>query len=35
MLTHKNYINMGLQLTEADPLADTDEYLLSAFCLDR
>ena len=27
MLTHKNYINMGLQLTEADPLEDTDEYL--------
>ena len=27
MLTHKNYINMGLQLAEADPLADTDEYL--------
>jgi long-chain acyl-CoA synthetase len=27
MLTHKNFISMGLQLTEADPLADTDEYL--------
>jgi long-chain acyl-CoA synthetase len=27
MLTHKNYINMGLQLIEADPLEDTDEYL--------
>ena len=27
MLTHKNYINMGLQLAEADPLEDTDEYL--------
>ncbi len=27
MLTHKNYINMGLQLTEVDPLEDTDEYL--------
>ncbi len=27
MLTHRNYINMGLQLTEADPLEDTDEYL--------
>jgi long-chain acyl-CoA synthetase len=27
MLTHKNYINMGLQLIEADPLEPTDEYL--------
>ena len=27
MLTHKNFISMGLQLTDADPLADTDEYL--------
>jgi long-chain acyl-CoA synthetase len=27
MLTHGNFISMGLQLTEADPLADTDEYL--------
>ncbi|NNF97949.1 MAG: AMP-binding protein [Desulfobacteraceae bacterium] len=27
MLTHKNYISMGLQLTEADKLEDTDEYL--------
>lgn len=27
MLTHRNYINMGLQLTEVDPLEDTDEYL--------
>jgi long-chain acyl-CoA synthetase len=27
MLTHKNYINMGLQLIEADPLQNTDEYL--------
>ncbi len=27
MLTHKNFISMGLQLTEADYLADTDEYL--------
>ena len=27
MLTHKNYINMGLQLIEADPLESTDEYL--------
>ena len=27
MLTHKNYINMGLQLAEADPLETTDEYL--------
>ncbi len=27
MLTHRNYINMGLQLTEVDPLKDTDEYV--------
>jgi long-chain acyl-CoA synthetase len=27
MLTHRNYINMGLQLTTVDPLEDTDEYL--------
>lgn len=27
MLTHKNYINMGIQLTEVDPLEETDEYL--------
>ncbi|MCG6929408.1 MAG: AMP-binding protein [Desulfofustis sp.] len=27
MLTHRNYINMGLQLTEVDPLEDTDEYV--------
>ena len=27
MLTHKNYINMGLQINEVDPLQDTDEYL--------
>lgn len=27
MLTHRNYINMGLQLTQVDPLAETDEYL--------
>jgi len=27
MLTHKNFISMGLQLTDADYLADTDEYL--------
>ncbi len=27
MLTHKNFISMGLQLTEADPLANTDEYV--------
>ena len=27
MLTHRNYINMGLQLTEVDPLAESDEYL--------
>ena len=27
MLTHRNYISMGLQLTEADPLENTDEYV--------
>ena len=27
MLTHRNYINMGLQLTAVDPLEDTDEYV--------
>ena len=27
MLTHKNYIAMGLQLSEADYLASTDEYV--------
>lgn len=27
MLTHKNYINMGLQLIEVDPLEPTDEYV--------
>ena len=27
MLTHRNYINMGLQLTEVDPLEESDEYL--------
>ena len=27
MLTHRNYINMGLQLTEVDPLEETDEYV--------
>ncbi len=27
MLTHKNYINMGIQLTKVDPLEPTDEYL--------
>ncbi len=26
-LTHKNYINMGLQITEVDPLEPTDEYV--------
>lgn len=26
-LTHKNYINMGLQLTEVDHLESTDEYV--------
>ncbi len=27
MLTHKNYINMGVQLTEVDHLEPTDEYV--------
>ncbi len=27
MLTHRNYINMGHQLTEVDPLDETDEYV--------
>ncbi|MCP3900684.1 MAG: long-chain fatty acid--CoA ligase [Desulfobacteraceae bacterium] len=27
MLTHKNYINMGIQITEVDPLDATDEYV--------
>ncbi len=27
MMTHKNYINMGIQLSKVDRLEDTDEYL--------
>jgi long-chain acyl-CoA synthetase len=27
MMTHKNYINMGIQLTKVDHLEDTDEYV--------
>ena len=27
MMTHRNYINMGLQLSKIDPLESTDEYL--------
>jgi long-chain acyl-CoA synthetase len=27
MISHRNYINMGLQITRVDPLAPTDEYL--------
>jgi len=27
MITHRNYINMGLQLTKVDPLTEDDEYL--------
>jgi long-chain acyl-CoA synthetase len=27
MLTHRNYINMGLQITKVDPLEQTDEYV--------
>ncbi len=27
MMTHKNYINMGIQITKVDNLTDTDEYV--------
>jgi len=27
MMTHKNYINMGVRITEVDPLESTDEYV--------
>lgn len=27
MMTHLNYINMGVQLTKVDPLLETDEYV--------
>lgn len=27
MLTHRNYINMGIQITKVDTLEETDEYL--------
>ena len=27
MMTHRNYINMGVRLTQVDPLESTDEYL--------
>ncbi|MBW2677594.1 MAG: AMP-binding protein [Deltaproteobacteria bacterium] len=27
MMTHKNYINMGIQITKVDKLKNTDEYL--------
>jgi long-chain acyl-CoA synthetase len=27
MMTHRNYINMGVQITEVDPLKSTDEYV--------
>ncbi len=27
MMTHKNYINMGVKITEVDPLESTDEYV--------
>jgi long-chain acyl-CoA synthetase len=27
MMTHRNYINMGIQITKVDYLAETDEYL--------
>jgi long-chain acyl-CoA synthetase len=26
-MMHRNYINMGLQITKVDPLEETDEYL--------
>jgi long-chain acyl-CoA synthetase len=27
MMTHKNYVNMGIQITKVDELTNTDEYL--------
>ncbi len=27
MMTHRNYINMGVQITKVDPLEETDEYV--------
>jgi len=27
MMTHRNYINMGVRITEVDPLESTDEYV--------
>jgi len=27
MMTHRNYINMGVQITSVDPLSETDEYV--------
>lgn len=27
MMTHRNYINMGVQIVKVDPLEETDEYL--------
>jgi long-chain acyl-CoA synthetase len=27
MISHRNYINMGMQITRVDPLSPTDEYL--------
>ena len=27
MMTHRNYINMGMRITEVDPLEPTDEYV--------
>ncbi|MCG8564478.1 MAG: AMP-binding protein [Desulfobacterales bacterium] len=27
MMTHRNYINMGVRITQVDPLAPTDEYV--------
>lgn len=27
MMTHRNYVNMGVQITKVDPLEPTDEYL--------
>jgi len=27
MMTHKNYINMGVRITQVDPLEETDEYV--------
>ena len=35
MMTHRNYINMGVQLTKVDPLRGRRIRVVPAFCLDR